>query len=259
MLYPVTNTKRTAISLNGLWNFAFVNDDYNPKQKLSSPILMGVPSSYNDLFTTLKERDHIGLVVYEKQITHPSTSSGTWNIRIGAAGHRVKCYINGVEVTTHNGGFLPIDFEVPTKTTFRLTIVLDNRLDYQTLPIATYTNKNDIEKVDTHFDFYNYTGLHRNVYLYHLPEKPIKDVVIKTNGIETTVVSYEVDTLDDNCAVTIKDPYGNAVGINKKKVGSVTITNPILWDIGKGNLYTLCIETSNDYYELLPTGKHMML
>lgn len=249
MLYPVTNKQRFAISLNGLWDFSFENDDYNPEEKLQNPILMAVPSSYNDLFTTLKEREHLGLVVYEKIITPPSISGGTWHLRIGSAGHIATCYIDGKEIFKHNGGFLPIDFKINTKDTFRLTIVLDNRLNYQTLPIATYEKNNEKQVMDTHFDFYNYTGLHRNVFLYHLPDAPINDITIQTEGLTQTIVSYKIDTTDDNCYVAIKDPNGNHIGSNEAKEGYIEIYNPTLWDIGKGNLYTLCVQTTNDYYE----------
>ena len=162
MLYPKTNQHRIAISLNGLWNFDFVPYDYSPTKPLVNPLLVGVPSSYNDLFTKREQRDYVGLVAYEKQISIPEIEK-QWNIRIGSAGNRAKCYFDGELIYQHSGGFLPLDFPLPNKKTGRLTIILDNRLDYQTLPTGEYHQESN--RQDTHYDFYNYIGIHRNVYL----------------------------------------------------------------------------------------------
>ncbi|MBI9008971.1 MAG: beta-glucuronidase [Tenericutes bacterium] len=249
MLYPTNNNKRISISLNGLWNFTFADDSYDPKTSIKEPILMGVPSSYNDLFTTIKEREHVGNVVYELKLQLPEIKTGEWRIRLGSATHKAKCYIDGELLSYHNGGFLPIDFAIPYKEKFRLTIVLDNRLDYQTLPIASLKEENGKEIVDTHFDFFNYAGLHRNVFLYHLPNNPIEDIVIKTKIEENALVSYKIDTLAEKVNVQVLDPNNKIVGKASGKIGTITIAKPLLWDIGKGNLYTLCVETGNDYYE----------
>jgi beta-glucuronidase len=249
MLYPVNNTKRLSISLNGLWDFAFVEDNFNPINKLENSMLMSVPSSYNDILTTLKEKEYLGLVAYEKHLSTSSIKDGTWRIRIGAASHIARCYIDGKEVMYHNGGFLPIDFPVPTKEQFRLTILLDNRLHYQTLPIATLKTENGRETIDTHFDFFNYAGIHRNVFLYHLPKNHINDIVIKTKVHGRATVSYQIDTKDNSCTIEVKDPFGALVGKSIGANGDILITDPILWGIGKGNLYTLCVSTSTDYYE----------
>lgn len=249
MLYPKNNKKRVVISLNGLWNFKFVDSDYAPRRKLVDPILMAVPGSYNDLLTTLKEKEYLGVVAYEKEIAIPYTDNGSWRIRIGAASHLSRCFINGEEVSKHNGGYLPIDFELPKLDSFRLTVLIDNRLNYQTLPIATHKNQNGVETLDTHFDFFNYSGIHRNIFLYHLPKNPIKDITIKTTFGTATEVSYSIQTLSTNCRVEIKDPNGIKITSSKGKVGNIQIQDPIFWDIGKGNLYTLCVSTDTDFYE----------
>ena len=55
MLYPITNKNRIAVSLNGIWNFNFVDIEYTAKEKLSEPRLIGVPSSFNELFTSKED------------------------------------------------------------------------------------------------------------------------------------------------------------------------------------------------------------
>lgn len=249
MLYPTNNQKRVSLILNGLWNFQFVDCTYLPKEKLLNPILMAVPGSYNDLFTTLKEKDYLGIVAYEKEISIPFLDDGSWHIRIGSASHITRCFIDGVEILQHNGGYLPIDFKVMKKDSFRLTILIDNRLNYQTLPIATHQQQSGRELLDTHFDFFNYSGIHRNIFLYHLPQNPIEDIKIKSIIGAKTSVTYTVDSKAQDCFIEIKDPNGSLVGTSNGLSGEIIVQEPILWDIGKGNLYTLCVTTDSDYYE----------
>ncbi|MGD9909859.1 MAG: beta-glucuronidase, partial [Candidatus Izemoplasmatales bacterium] len=86
MLQPVTNQSRLALSLNGLWNFSLVDIHYNPIHPLENSRMIGVPGSYNDLFTEKEIRDYVGKVCYEKTIEVPSLHTN-WRLRIGAAGH----------------------------------------------------------------------------------------------------------------------------------------------------------------------------
>lgn len=247
MLYPQNNKHRIAISLNGLWDFSFVGLDYKPTHPLTNKTIIGVPSSYNDLFTTRKERDHFGYVVYEKYIDMPNLLDGTFRLRIGAAGHRASCYLDSAKVCEHLGGFLPLDFEIPKQyysKRVRLTIVLDNRLDYQTLPVGEISK--DGKKQIIHYDFFNYVGIHRNVYLYHLPTNPIDDIVIETKN---NTMFYQIYTTAHDVSIKLKDPHGNIVAETTGHKGSITLDNPLFWDIGQGNLYTLIAETNTDSYE----------
>lgn len=253
MLYPKTNKSRIAISLNGIWKFNFVGLDYNPQKPLIDYRLIGVPASYNDLYTEKSSRDHFGKVVYEKMIEVPHSVNGKWNIRIGAGGNRAFIYVDGELKLSHNGGFLPLDFELPSdinKNKFRLTIVLDNRLDYNTFPVGEIIQKNGKDAQNTHYDFSNLIGIHRNTFLYSVPKDNIEDITISTKVFsDHSLVKYNVKTRDTNTVVTIKNPLGEVVSIANGNKNEVRITNPILWDIGQGNLYTLSVETKTDTYD----------
>jgi len=245
MLYPQTNRHRIVISQNGLWKFQTVNDDYVPAEPLEDFRLIGVPGSYNDLFTEKPLRDHVGKVCYERTIAIPDPLQN-WRLRIGAAGHRSKVYLDGNLIKEHNGGFLPIDCSLPIKEKheYRLSIVLDNRLGHDTLPIGEL----DGSRQTIYFDFKNYTGIHRDVLLYSLPEQPIEDIVIRTLFKEDGVyVKYNVFT-EATAEVLIVDPSGTTVAQGVGNENTIRIDNPILWDLGAGNLYQLKVSTANDSY-----------
>lgn len=248
MLYPKVNQFRNNISLNGLWKFEITDDCYDAKKPLSDYRLIGVPSSYNDLFTEKEIRDHVGLVVYEKEINVPETKQDSnWFLRIGAAGNRSKIYLDGKEIASHNGGFLPIDCKLPiSKGTYRyrLTILLDNRLDYETLPIGEIIDN----RQSIHYDFRNYTGIHRDVFLYSKPIKSIEDITIETEVHSSfAMVSYHI-LCEEDCIIKIVDPSGIVINEISGNVNTIRIDNPILWDIGQGNLYTLEVRSPHDTY-----------
>lgn len=71
MLYPVENKVREVKNLSGIWNFKMDYDNVGIQEEwqkvaLTDTIPMAVPSSYNDLFTEEREKEHVGYVWYEK-------------------------------------------------------------------------------------------------------------------------------------------------------------------------------------------------
>lgn len=249
MLYPKTNHKRMAISLNGLWKFAFVNDDFQPLQPLKEDLMMGVPGSFNDIFTTLEKRDYVGKVCYEYVISIPELD-GSWNLYLGAAPHHTDIYINGKWIKENIGGYLPIHCDIPYSQKIRISLVIDNRLFLYSHPMGEVIKIGDKEKQNIHFDFFNYSGIHRNVFLYHLPPKPIDDIIIKADyDGKSGVVSYNIISQSDVLNVKLLDPKGAIVGSSSDHQKMMIIDHPILWDINMGHLYTLCVETKTDFYE----------
>ena len=246
------NPKRWVVSLNGLWDFAFVDLEYKPVLPLVEKQLMGVPGSYNDVFTTQKAREYVGKVCYERLIYIPDIQEGLqYYIRFGAAAHKASVYLDGELVMTHLGGFLPFDVKVEhPKSSMRLTVLLDNRLDYQSLPMGELIENEGVFKQKIYFDFFNYSGLHRDVWLYKLPLKQIKEITIKTMiQSHEAHVFYDVTTLDVVESVEIKDPKGKIYKTQNRKKDILKIEEPILWDIHQGNLYTLIVKTQCDHYE----------
>ncbi|MBU1144080.1 MAG: beta-glucuronidase [Firmicutes bacterium] len=254
MLYPVQNQKRLKMSLNGIWNFSIVDEYYEPKFVLDDFILMAVPSSYNDLVVDKKIANHVGLVCYEKTFQIPKwIHEEELRIRIGAATHQATVYINGVLIGSHQGGFLPIDLLIPKDILDdknRLSIVLDNRLTYETLPIGQIDMKNGVEKQIIHYDFANLSGIHRDVIIYTRPVNPIEDIFITTKVDEDKAyVSYQIICDGEIKLVSVKDKNGLVVGFSSDQDGMITIHKPHLWDIGNGYLYTLEVSTITDCYE----------
>ena len=268
MLKVQTNIYRNAINLDGIWKFKTVGDEFSASEALKNCRLMAVPSSMNDIVTESDLRDYVGKVAYETEFSCPIESGRQYRLRIGAASHKCKVYLNGKFVGASDTAFLPIDFVLADlKDVNRLTVVIDNRLDYNTLPPGRLVKGNDLfvydrlgkysvegddalfpkEKQIINHDFYNYTGIHRSVLVYSLPEKHIDDIVVKTvvqGDYRRISVSVEGDSTNARYVVT--DENGKTVA--ESSDGEITIENPVLWRVGKPYLYTLTVCTQTDLY-----------
>ena len=242
MLYPQLNKYRDLYNLNGIWNFKTVSDDYVPAEKAEGTSLMAVPASYNDIVTSKEIKDYVGKVLYETEFSLPIREGKKYHLRIGDASHKCDVYLNGKLVAHGINGYLPIDTELcDLKEINRLSVVIDNRLTFQTLPVGRIVNGKQI----INHDFYNFTGIHRDVLVYSTPEKYIHDIEIKTVvGGDYSVVSVITDA--ENALFTVTDKEGKAVA--KGRETTFRIEDPILWDTENPYLYTLTVETECDKY-----------
>jgi len=248
------NQFRTVISLNGIWNFAFVHEEYQPTEPLKEPLLMAVPSSYNDIGVTTDFRDYVGVVAYEKIINVPDMiKNETIRLRIGSASHQTRVFCNGQWIGTHKGGFLPMDFLVPEnlklEKQIRITILVDNRLDFQSLPMGEIIKHNGVDKQIINYDFYNYAGIHRDVLLYTLPINPIEDIFVDYQIFhDRAQIQYTLQTQGVFVNATLTDPFGQIVSESTVLNEILYVENPLLWGIGKGQMYRLKIQTQTDEY-----------
>ncbi|NLK11900.1 MAG: beta-glucuronidase [Staphylococcus equorum] len=253
MLYPVINKYRSIIDLNGIWDFKIegVDDQIDVTRPLDTDLVMAVPGSYNDQGVTSDIRNHVGNVWYERTFTIPNVLRNERVVlRFGSATHKATVYIDGKEVTSHQGGFLP--FEVDFDSEFgsgqhRLTVCVNNILDETTLPVGEYseTINNDgkiIKKNSPNFDFFNYAGLHRPVKIYTTPKVYIEDIEIVPEVLENSAkVQYKVTTNEavPTIVVKLRDEKDNIVAETSGAEGIIEVDNPHLWQPLNAYLYHL--------------------
>lgn len=253
MLYPVINKYRSIIDLNGIWDFKIegVDDQIDVTRPLDTDLVIAVPGSYNDQGVTSDIRNHVGNVWYERTFTIPNVLRNERVVlRFGSATHKATVYIDGKEVTSHQGGFLP--FEVDFDSEFgsgqhRLTVCVNNILDETTLPVGEYseTINNDgkiIKKNSPNFDFFNYAGLHRPVKIYTTPKVFIEDIEIVPEVLENSAkVQYKVTTNEavPTIVVKLRDEKDNIVAETSGAEGIIEVDNPHLWQPLNAYLYHL--------------------
>ena len=266
-----------SFDLGGVWDFQTAGADSWPQEwaqgPLPEPMTIAVPASYNDQKDDVNLRSHYGWAVYQRTVSVPEQVVGQrlW-LRFGAVTHAAQVWLDGHCLGTHKGGFLPFEFEVTdclSAGEHRLTVAVDNRVDFSTLPvgneggIAFFGSDNpgipSIELAKTrcrpqnrpNFDFFNYAGITRPVTLYTTPKDYIQDISIVT-GVdgEKGVVDYTVEAVGrGEVAVTVLDQEGAEVAGAQGAQGRVILPKVRLWNPGAAYLYRLRVTMGDDVYE----------
>jgi beta-glucuronidase len=252
MLYPITNEHRSIIDLNGLWSFKLENvgDVIDATKPLVTNQVMAVPGSYNEQGVTKEIRNHVGNVWYEREFTIPKVlKEERVVLRFGSATHQATVYIDGVEVTSHKGGFLPFEVALDEQFshgTHRLTVCVNNILDETTLPVGLYSESTDkngdtVRKNEPNFDFFNYAGLHRPVKIYTTPQTHIEDITVVPEVFPSYAnVNYQVETnAQSDVQVRLLDAEQNVVAKTTGTKGTIEVKDPHLWQPLNAYLYNL--------------------
>lgn len=246
MLYPKSNKYREVFSLNGIWTFKPVDDDFEPLTECMDGSPMAVPASFNDIVTDKAVKDHEGKVLYETFFSVPLSDAKLYRLRIGAASHKCQVFLNGVKIGEGINGYYPVDLPLENLSEYnRLSVVIDNRLSFQTMPVGKII---DGKQVINH-DFYNFTGIHRDVLIYTLPKKHIRDITVSTVvGGDYGKISVLVDSDCDNFVFTVFDKQKQVVA--KSTSTEIVIPSPHKWSQSDPYLYTLSVETECDKYDV---------
>ncbi|XP_008547002.1 beta-glucuronidase isoform X1 [Microplitis demolitor] len=257
LLYPRESESREVRSLDGLWDFGILsNEDLKKRQDnwlnedLSKTMLtmqMPVPSSYNDITTSRKLRDHVGTVWYQRTFFVPlSWAEQRVFVRFGSVNYLAQVWVNDGLVTNHEMGHLPFEAEISSYLIFgrknRITVAVDNTLLQTSVPQGRLTetrSDNGTVWIQSYsFDFFNYAGIHRPVLLYTKPRVYIEDITIKTSiSGETGLIKYIVQVNGANesetviCTIIVREADGTAVSeeITDNFSGTIKVPNAKLW------------------------------
>ncbi len=273
MLRPQDNSVRETRKLDGLWDFAIDRDAAGRvgewwKDRLPGAVKMAVPASYNDILVGAEAHDHVGDVWYQRLVPVPVGWAGRRIVlRLDSATHRARVWVDDTEVAAHEGGYTPFEADVTEwarpGTTIRITVVVDNTLTWQSIPPGIVDESADGRRRQRYYhDFFNYSGLHRSVWLYSTAPARLEDLTVTTDIRGTTgVVRYHAgvagpDRLETHA--TLVDPDGRTVADAVGPTAEMTVPDALLWGPGQGNLYQLQIDLRDleglvDRY-VLPVG-----
>lgn len=261
MLTVRQTPSRNVFTLDGIWDFQVDENENGVTQRwfaqpLEQARTMAVPASYNDIVTDTQIRDHVGLVWYQRQVQVPrNLGEDRLILRFGSATHAATVWVDEQEVMSHEGGYLPFEADitdfVEPGSCFRVTVAVDNRLSWQTIPPGYIVKDSKGRNVQRYMhDFYNYAGIHRSVLLYTRPATFVSDVtVVTTIEGDTGVISYTVEAAGaDDVRVRLLDADRQEVASGAGKEGQLRVENAHLWAPGDGYLYTLEIHAGEDVY-----------
>lgn len=270
MLYPIITDSRGLSDLNGVWEFK-LDDGHGFDEKwygkpLADSMTMPVPSSYNDLKEDKNLRDHYGWAFYQRTFMVPAY----WKeqrlvLRFGSVTNASKVYLNGNLICEHKGGYLPFETEISDAVRpgeNLLTVAVDNRIDYSTLPVGSegeagggmfgFQGGSGKKRNQPNFDFFNYCGIARPVVLYTTPKQYISDITL-TNEVtgNQADLHYEVQA-EGAKKITVQcfDEEGRLAAESEGAEGVLKIQNVTLWRPLKPYLYRILVTADDDSYTL---------
>ena len=256
MLRPQETESRSRLRLDGLWDFRIDREGVGyDEQWFSAPLqgarAMAVPSSYNDLVVDADDRNFFGDIWYQRTVRVPRGFAGDRAVLyFESATHRATVWVDGVEVTRHEGGYLPFEVDITDHVTagrtFRLTVCVNNTLSFQTIPPGVIEDTPAGRKQIYWHDFFNFAGLHRSVWLSSRPAAHVDDLTVVT-GFEGTTgsVRYDVRSVDAQqltARAVLSDAAGAVVAQGDGEQGELRVDDVHLWGPGDGYLYDLAVQ-----------------
>lgn len=252
---------RDVQSLNGKWEAIIDLYDQGRKNKIylnkkpegktdfyeysfEHGLRLNVPSDWNSQMPELKYYE--GTVWYARKFDANKEIDKRMFLYFGAVSYRCKVYLNGKEIGKHEGGFTPFQIEVTDlvkNTDNFLAVEVNNTRTVDAIPAMA-------------FDWWNYGGITRDVFLVKTPKIFIKDYFIqldknKPNLIETRVqlsdraanevVEIEIPELNVRQKLTTDEMGFAKASINVKKLER--------WSPESPKLYKVIVSSGNDRVE----------
>ncbi len=253
MLRPQDTSTRERKNLDGLWQFALDADGVGRAARwFAGPLAgareMAVPASYNDVVADAAVRDHVGPVWYQRTVWLPAGwSDRRIVLHFESATHRATVWVDDVEVVSHEGGYTPFEVDITDHVTagrqVRITVEVDNRLSFQTIPPGVVEETPQGRRQRYWHDFFNYAGLHRPVWLYATAVDHLSDVTVVTDldGADG-VITYRAEAqtaADTSVGVVLRDADGTEIATAEGITGTLRVPRVHKWAPGDGYLYDL--------------------
>ena len=224
------------VGMNGKWYESPLTTDTR------TTAVPSVWATHKDLFT------YEGAIWYEKEFYF---DGGCLFLSFGAAMTEADVWLDGNYLGNHYGGFCEFDFKVDdvSEGYHRLTVRVDNHFDAYSIP-------------QTYVDWYHHGGIVRSIYAHKLSGVAVisnKFDYTLSDDLTAAACSFEIELYNTNAETTettLTLKIGDVVrtenvAVDARAYKTVTISdlkldNIKLWDIGKGNLYTVTTSTDND-------------
>uniref|UniRef100_A0A0N5BPD7 Beta-glucuronidase n=1 Tax=Strongyloides papillosus TaxID=174720 RepID=A0A0N5BPD7_STREA len=285
ILFPQKNQVRSYDLLDGLWTFVrepknsigygFINNWHTLKlNKFENSSVMPVPSAYNDLSSDEDLRDHIGWVWYQREyIVTDGDCNKRFFLRFGSVNYNAVVFLNNDHVMSHTGGHLPFENEVHflCSNINIITVAVNNTLSSKTIPPGEFQYKTGggypkgFFTTSPEFDFFNYAGILRSVYVIKLNNYFIQSLTI--NSDKNGLIKYKVKVDDGGkdrkkynksiemekeikssyiYRVTVMDEDNKVlVSSISNRYGEIQISKPKLWwprGYGNATLYKFVVD-----------------
>lgn len=256
VMHNVYNRKNARL-LNGKWNALIdvycmgekagifrnkpqTSDGKAIEYTFNDGLRLDVPGDFNSQMPELKYYE--GNVWYQKKIRIEKKSHTKLFLYFAGSNYITKVWLNAKPVGQNEGGFLPFQFDITD-------LAVEGEND---LVVMTNNNRSREYIPALNFDWWNYGGITRDVFLIETPNVYVGDYLIQLKkGTQNTIAGYVKlagATAAQNVEVLIPE-----LKIRKKlttdSVGFATFeiaAKPQLWEPASPKLYDVRILSAND-------------
>lgn len=245
-------------SLNGKWEFEFDHGRSGVDRKLwesesfSKEIV--VPFVVESELSGIEYTDFMESVWYRRTFTISSNAEDKRILlRFGAVNHLATVYVNKKKAGEHRGGYTPFAIDITHLICEGENSLVVHVENYVRDPLQP-SGKQCPEYANHHCMYTRCTGIWQSVWLEFVPNIYIKNVKIipdVPNEKVDVTVAFEGSRVPAELRA-VASFEGDIVADKTIKVGakhcvfSLDIKDPVLWDIGKPNLYDLTITCGED-------------
>ncbi|MGO8788042.1 MAG: glycoside hydrolase family 2 protein [Terriglobia bacterium] len=250
----------STVSLDGDWHFLADPGAALDVQKLDSAANVRptrIPSSWQSQFSDL--RDYAGVAWYWRTITlTPPAADQIVLLRFGAVDYAAQVYFNGQKAGSHEGGYLPFEFDVTSLLHVGENQVAVRVADPGAKPRDVVEGINYAEIPHGKQNWYVQTsGLWQSVEIEYRPRVRLGAVHISAAPEGPFQITAPVIGASLGASVTVSaevlDPSGKSVwkGANDRAAAEAVaklsgqIQNPLLWSPTFPNLYELRVSLSS--------------
>ena len=203
-------------------------------------IRLDVPGDWNSQRPELKYYE--STVWYKRDFDCTPSPDKRLFLYFGASNYRTDVYLNGEKLGSHEGGFTPFQFEISDKVrpgrNF-IVVGVDNRRSPLTIPALKY-------------DWWNYGGITRSVFLIETPRKFIEDYTVRLyrNIPDRLYAHVKIQGAAPDEKVNLSIPEaGFSATLHTGKNGEAELSAPVrltLWSPENPKLYTVEIRSPYD-------------
>ena len=258
--YPRPSLRRSDdsfVCLNGSWSFDIDSDDTGISRRLfekeSYDNTITVPFVPESRLSGICHTDYMKRVWYVRTLTLPphfDTARGRVLFHIGAADYRCGVYINGAFAGEHTGGYTPICLDVTELLHDGENRVNVTAFDDTTDPLQP--SGKQVSAPEPHGCFYTRcTGIWQSVWLEYVPKNYIKHVKLIPD-VDGECVHLEAKLCGDG-ELSAEVYFGEKsvsgdTCVSSDGIAKMTlpVKDPVLWDIGQGNLYDVRLKFGDD-------------
>jgi len=264
MLYPKQNQYRSVTDITGFWSFKADPLQLGDKEKWyehwdkEDELTIAVPGAWNEQLAEQGLKNFVGKGWYKTEFSIPKILSENQRIalRVGAADHTARAWLNGVFVGEHQGGYMPFEIELNAALTTdgslnNLVICVDSTITMHTIPQhvdpteAPYDGPSYVRRhlyPATRFDFFPYGGLTRSVQIVTTAPSYLSSIQIRSdlsgsvkvqvNGKleDCTIKARVLDAEDKACSEWFEISAGH---------GKTEVTDAKTWSPSSPYLHTL--------------------